>query len=280
VKFMNETGDLYDGQGVSPFAVYVVRERGKVETGEASCAECHSRVLADGSVIRGAQGNRPIEKIKLLGLAADVAAARDPEAALADARAGERTLFGAPWLRPDPQARLDRFSAAEIEAAHAAIPSGVFARQGTSPFSPAKLPDLIGIRERKYLDASGLVRHRSIGDLMRYAALNQGMDLLARFGDFISCGHGRLARAAPRQRLTGAVQRRTALCVGAIHLLARAAAQPEPPDAAHGARRRRVRARAMRQVPYAAAVHQQHGDARFRLHHPSGPPCQIRHPAR
>jgi hypothetical protein len=197
VKFMNDTGDLYDGQGVSPFAVYVVRERGKVETGEASCAECHSRVLADGSVIRGAQGNRPIEKIKLLGLAADVAAARDPDAALADARAGERILFGAPWLRPDPQARLDRFSAAEIEAAHAAIPSGVFARQGTSPFSPAKLPDLIGIRERKYLDASGLVRHRSIGDLMRYAALNQGMDLLARFGDFIPAGTGDW-RALPR----------------------------------------------------------------------------------
>jgi CxxC motif-containing protein (DUF1111 family) len=68
---------------------------------------------------------------------------------------------------------------------HAVIPAGVFARQGTSPFSPAKLPDLIGIRDRRYLDASGLVRHRGIGDLMRYAALNQGMDVLSRFGDFV-----------------------------------------------------------------------------------------------
>jgi len=187
-KFMHDTGDLYDKQGVSPFAVYVVRERGKVETGEASCAECHSRVQADGSVIRGAQGNRPVEKIKVLGLADDVAGAKDRERALAAARAEERKEFGTPWLRPDPQARLEAFSAAEIEAAHAAIPAGVFARQGTSPFSPAKLPDLIGIRDRKYLDASGLVRHRSIGDLMRYAALNQGMDLLSRFGDFIPAG--------------------------------------------------------------------------------------------
>jgi hypothetical protein len=202
LKFMNDTGDLFDKQGVSPFAVYVVRERGKVETGEASCAECHSRILADGSVIRGAQGNRPVERIKVLGLADDVAGAKDRERALADARANERAQFGTPWLRPDPQARLEQFSAAEIEAAHAAIPAGVFARQGTSPFSPAKLPDLIGIRDRKYLDASGLVQHRSIGDLMRYAALNQGMDLLARFGDFIPAG-----TADPRMLPAGSASR-------------------------------------------------------------------------
>jgi hypothetical protein len=28
------------------------------------------------------------------------------------------------------------------------------------------------------------MRHRDIGDLMRYAALVQGADLLARYGDF------------------------------------------------------------------------------------------------
>jgi hypothetical protein len=41
---------------------------------------------------------------------------------------------------------------------------------------------LIGVRDRKYLDASGLVQQRNIGDLMRYAALNQGGDLLSNFG--------------------------------------------------------------------------------------------------
>jgi hypothetical protein len=91
-------------------------------------------------------------------------------------------------VRPDPNSALERFSAAEIEAIHFAIPAGVFARQGTSPLSPAKLPDLIGIRERRYLDATGLVQHHGIGDLMRYAALNQGMDMLARYGEFIPAG--------------------------------------------------------------------------------------------
>src|SRR5215471_6660036 len=36
---------------------------------------------------------------------------------------------------------------------------------------PAKVPDLIGIKERKYLDHTATHLHRGIGDLMRYAAL-------------------------------------------------------------------------------------------------------------
>ena len=193
--FIAKTGDLYDKNGISPFATYVIRERGKLENGEVSCAECHSRVMSDGTVIAGAQGNRPIEQIAYLGLADDAEKAEDKEKFLARSRRGQRINFAAPWLRPDPNARFEQFSAAEIEAVHFAIPAGVFARQGASPFFPAKLPDLIGIKERRYLDASGLEQHRGIGDLMRYAALNQGMDLLARFGDFIPAGAIRLEDA-------------------------------------------------------------------------------------
>ncbi len=187
-EFDRKTGDLRDRNGISPFADYVIREKGKVEHGDASCRECHTRVMPDGTVIKGAQGNRPVERVAYLGLADDAAKADDKEKFLADARQGQRATFAAPWLRPDPNARLEQFSAADIEAVHFAIPAGVFARQGTSPFSPAKLPDLIGIKDRRYLDASGLVRHRSIADLMRYAALNQGMDMLARYGDFVPAG--------------------------------------------------------------------------------------------
>jgi hypothetical protein len=51
--------------------------------------------------------------------------------------------------------------------------------------APAKVPDLIGVQDRRYLDATGLVRHRDIGDLMRYAALNQTADEMARYRDFV-----------------------------------------------------------------------------------------------
>ena len=51
---------------------------------------------------------------------------------------------------------------------------GVMARHGTSDASPAKVPSLIG----------RLMRHRSIGDLMRYAAANYGLDIIAHYSDF------------------------------------------------------------------------------------------------
>ena len=60
-------------------------------------------------------------------------------------------------------------SVVELAAQH----SGVFGRQGTSLSHPVHLPSLIGVQDRKYLDATDLVRNRSIGDLMRYAILNE-----------------------------------------------------------------------------------------------------------
>jgi hypothetical protein len=110
--FISKTGDLYDKDGVSPFATYVIRERGKLEIGEVSCAECHSRVMLDGTVIRGAQGNRPVEQVAYLGLAEDAANAQDKQKFLAEIRRGQLGAFAAPWLRPDPNDQLGHSSAA------------------------------------------------------------------------------------------------------------------------------------------------------------------------
>jgi len=60
----------------------------------------------------------------------------------------------------------------------------VIARQGTSASHPPHIPSLIGIKDHKYLDSTGLVRHRSMGDLARYAVTNQGLDTMAHYGDF------------------------------------------------------------------------------------------------
>ena len=45
--------------GTIPFARWVIRQKGKVELGSMGCNTCHTRVMADGSVIPGAQGNNP-----------------------------------------------------------------------------------------------------------------------------------------------------------------------------------------------------------------------------
>jgi len=163
--------------GTLPYFRYVVREKGKVELGTISCAMCHTRVMTDGTVIKGAQGDFPFE---LAGVHV-VKQRFTPERA----RIFERSFFSAPWVKPDPIAALDQTSLDQIAEWHAAIPPGVIARQGSSPFYPPQVPDLIGVKYSKYLDHTGLQLHRSIGDMMRYSALNQGADLLASYGGLI-----------------------------------------------------------------------------------------------
>jgi len=165
---------------VMPYARYVIRKKGTVEVGNLSCAMCHTRVMADGSVIKGAQGNFPNDR----ALGFNARAASQPEQRLESERDFLQLLYGTPWLRPDPLARIAQLSLAELMSIYEAIPPGVLARHGTSPLHPAQVPDLIGIKDRRYLDRTGLVRHRDIGDLMRYAALNQDGDVLSRYADF------------------------------------------------------------------------------------------------
>jgi hypothetical protein len=167
--------------GVLPYARYVIRKKGSVEVGNLACGMCHSRVLPDGSVVKGAQGNFPFDRA--LGFVLRKSTLPEQQQLKAQL-ASLRLLFGMPWLQPNPLAPLERLSLGELISAYEAIPPGVVARHGSSPLHPVQVPDLIGIADRRFLDRTGLVRHREIGDLMRYAALNQDGDLLSRYGDF------------------------------------------------------------------------------------------------
>jgi hypothetical protein len=166
--------------GVLPFLTYVVREKGKIELGSFSCAMCHTRVLPGGTALKGAQGNFPFNRAlahpPLYGMPMDVA------------RAFNRSLFAAPWLKPDPMDREQSMTADESIAIQRAVPGGVMTRHRSSIFFPVQIPDLIGVKDRTYLDRTGLQQQHSIVDLMRYAALNQGADALASFNGFIPVG--------------------------------------------------------------------------------------------
>jgi hypothetical protein len=166
--------------GTVPFLRYTIRRKGLVEVGAFSCAMCHTRVMPDRSVIKGAQGNFPLDRV----LASSFRTRLKPEMV----RLVSKQLFATPWLKNDPHARLGDMPVEQILAAQEAIPPGVMTRFGTSIFFPPQVPDLIGIKDRRYLDHTGLVRHRAIEDLMRYSAINQGGDILDRFGDFVPIG--------------------------------------------------------------------------------------------
>ena len=69
--------------GTYPFVRYVIRKKGEVELGGNSCAWCHTRVMPDGSVVKGAQGNfpaRPRARRKPAGTRQNRARSRDDRA--------------------------------------------------------------------------------------------------------------------------------------------------------------------------------------------------------
>jgi mono/diheme cytochrome c family protein len=168
--------------GNLPFIAFRIIQKGRIEIGGGSCASCHTRLMQDGSLLKGAQGNIPFDRIFAEDLRVGL---RGPIEA---ARYLERSLYAPLFQRPDPLDRLQEMSIQELASIHEGIPPGVIARHRASPFYPAQVPDLIGVKDRKYLDHTGLQLHRSIADLMRYAALNQGIDFLASFNGFIPMG--------------------------------------------------------------------------------------------
>jgi hypothetical protein len=80
--------------------------------------------------------------------------------------------YGVPWLKDDPNERLKTATEVDYETLDlASRASGGLTRWNGSLLYPTKVPDLIGIRDRKYIDHTATHQHRGIGDLMRYAAL-------------------------------------------------------------------------------------------------------------
>jgi hypothetical protein len=137
-----------------PPAQYVIREKGKIER-TTGCRECHN-----GSFDRPPRA--PV--FRALG---------DPEA---------RKRFALPWLDPDPNLTLPVLASSAGR--------GAAIRWGGEPQFPIQVPDLTDIKDRKYLDHTGLNLHRSIGDIMRYAAMatSYGTERYRRYGDFIPAG--------------------------------------------------------------------------------------------
>jgi hypothetical protein len=150
---------------------WVPTENG-VAIGHLNCGSCHTREESDGTRLNGpptrGEASSPIRR--LVG-AEDVANSpfHIPESL------GEKMYraFAAPWVRNDVHERLKRMSQDELAAWNASVvlAKGVIPRWNGSVFFPAKVPDLIGVADRKYLDHTGTHGNRGIGDLMRYAAL-------------------------------------------------------------------------------------------------------------
>ena len=170
--------------GTYPYSRYVIRKKGEIELGGNSCAVCHTRVMADGRVLKGAQGNFPVERVLSVSLRALAKQGTGDMMVAQFLKPMLRNFYAAPWITPDPYERVAKMSLEELAAAWSQTPAGVMMRDGSTFDASPQVPDLIGIRDRRYLNHTGTHLHRSIGDLMRYAALAQGAEAGSSWGDF------------------------------------------------------------------------------------------------
>ena len=170
---------------------WVPTEQG-VAIGHLNCGSCHTREEPDGTRVNGpptrGEASSPIRR--LVG-AEDVA--NSPFHIAESLGQKMYRAFGAPWVKDDVHERLKQMSQDELTAwiATVVLAKGVIPRWNGSVFFPAKVPDLIGVSGRKYLDHTGTHANRGIGDLMRYAALVSYAE---------SSGFGPHQMLAPEQR--------------------------------------------------------------------------------
>jgi mono/diheme cytochrome c family protein len=149
----------------------------------SNCSSCHLLYLNDGTRIPGAPALAGVSRAEpraqpRVPLLRAVFQANHVVGTAIPFRMPDEPLglswyraYGVPWLKEDPNERLKTMSVAEaVEFAAAGMLGGAFPRWNGSVFYPTKIPDLIGFKDRKYIDATGTHVHRGIGDLMRYAA--------------------------------------------------------------------------------------------------------------
>src|SRR5579884_1433032 len=146
--------------------------------GIRDCSACHTRYREDRTAIPGAPRNE-IGSAAAVGLIGPMQTAKRVVNASAPFHMGPQRFgewlyqaWGVPWRENDINARLRTMTEAEYAPLLTAFfRGGGNPRWNGSIFFPTKIPDLIGIEHRKYIDHTATHQHRNIGDLMRYAAL-------------------------------------------------------------------------------------------------------------
>ena len=178
-KFMTPTKD-----GTIPFLSIVVREKGRIELGNFSCGMCHTKLMPDGTLLKGGQGNFLFSNYFASQLRMQRDFRKVPDSIMnIRIKSASRLIFEAPWIKHETQERLKTITVEEWLNSFATT-TGVTHRQSSALGYPVSIPDLFNLKERKYFDHTGKLLQRNIGDLMRYATLNQNVDRLNKYNEF------------------------------------------------------------------------------------------------
>ncbi len=176
-KYRDAGHDVMDANGVLLDYRWVVDRQGKLNLSFSSCSGCHTRLMPDGSLLRGAPCNFD------LGDSPAAASMLKQLRLLPGRSAGEELYaqFGVPWLANDPHARFKTMSDEQVheflsQERGGAPPGTTFARFNGSPLYETRMADLRGVRDRRYLDATGSHVNRGPEDIARYGILVEYAD--------------------------------------------------------------------------------------------------------
>ena len=156
--------------GIVPGVRWLVDHDGVLKLTLTECSGCHNRLLPDGTVARGAQANLNLGSLPQACFDEDAAASRLAGRTLA-LNESAYEAYGVPWLKNDINARLKTMTKEEIEKVDGPPFPGTFVRFNASPWMTTKIVDLIGVKDRKYLDATATHRNRGPEDIARYGIL-------------------------------------------------------------------------------------------------------------
>jgi hypothetical protein len=143
-------------------------KRLKITLGE--CGACHTRVLPDGTEVIGAQGNLNFRLSVFGAVIAKAEEARKAAGHFLPLNEDLYSQYAVPWLRDDVNARVKTMTPEQLGALGTFAPS-TFPRFNGSPWYTNHMPDLIGVKDRTYLDSTATHRNREPEDIARYAIL-------------------------------------------------------------------------------------------------------------
>jgi len=162
-------GDAITKDGVISAIRWIVDRDGKLKVSLADCSGCHSRIMPDGSLLLGAQGNLTFA-FESIGVVVD-GFFKDLERRGMSLNQGEYAAYGMPWLKDDIHEGFKTMKPEEIGQVDGFPQPGTFSRFNGSPYFITKIPDLIGIKDRRYIDHTGTHVNRGPEDIARYAIL-------------------------------------------------------------------------------------------------------------
>lgn len=179
--YRDERHDVMTAEGVLLDYRWVVDADGSLKLSLTSCAGCHTRLMPDGTLLSGAPSNFDLSD------APAVRAMLRQLAPPATVSKGEwfYSQFGVPWVADDVHTRFrimpDKERSDYLGQDDGAPAGTTFARFNGSPLFITRMADLRGVRDRRYLDATGTHLNRGPEDIARYGILVEFADE-ANFG--------------------------------------------------------------------------------------------------